>query len=171
MYGGFWRTLVDSKNPAVFTVVAEDSAAVAGLAVAAIGVFLSHRLNNPYIDGMASIVIGLMLAGVAVFLVIESKGLLIGESIERDAIDRIYKLAGADSGVSRVRRPLTMHFGPNEALLAMEVEFSPNLSTAEIIATIDRLQNRIRKERPEIKHIYIEAASLKNYNSGSGTDL
>jgi len=160
MKGSFWRSLLDSKDPAVFTVVAEDSAALAGLIVAALGVFLSHQLNNPYLDGAASIIIGLILSGVAVFLVIESQGLLIGESIDRSAIDRIRKLSGADPGVVRVRRPLTMHFGPSEVLLTMDVEFNPNLSTAEIIATVDRLQRKIQEEHPEIKHIYIEAASL-----------
>lgn len=159
--GSFWRSLHRSKNPAVFTVVGEDSAALAGLIVAALGVFLGHQLNNPYMDGIASIIIGLILSAVAVFLATESKGLLIGESMDPEVIDSIRKLASADPVVTDVRRPLTMHLGPQEVLLTMEVEFGPKVPASAIVSAIGRLQKKISKEHPEIKHIYIEAASIQ----------
>ena len=160
MKGSFWRSLRESKNPAVFTVVAEDFAALAGLVVAALGVYLGHRFNNHYMDGMASVGIGLILSAVAIYLATESKGLLIGESVDPSVIKSVDRIAAADPAVAGVRRPLTMHFGPREALLAMEIEFQPHLAAPEIVATIDRLQRKIQAEHPEIKHIYIEAAKI-----------
>jgi cation diffusion facilitator family transporter len=160
---GLWRALRASKNPAVYTVLAEDSAAMMGIAVAFLGVFFGHRLRNPYVDGAASIVIGLILATVACFLAFESRDLLIGESADPDAVQRIRQLAEADPDVVRVARPLTMHFGPDQVLLNLDIEFRPNLSAAEVTAAVDRLEASIRKERPNIRRIFIEAESLKGH--------
>jgi cation diffusion facilitator family transporter len=162
---GFWQALRASKNPAVFVVLAEDSAALVGIVVAFLGVLLGHRLHNPYLDGTASIIIGLILTAVAGFLAYESRDLLVGESADAEVVQSIRKLAEADPAVVGVARPLTMHFGPDQVLLNLDIEFRPNLSASEVTEAVDRLETTIRKEQPSIKRIFIEAESLK----GSGS--
>jgi divalent metal cation (Fe/Co/Zn/Cd) transporter len=155
-----WRALRASKNPAAFVVLAEDTAALVGIAVAFLGVLLGHRLRNPYLDGAASIVIGLILTTVATFLVYESRDLLVGESADEDVVQSIRKLAEADPAVVGVSRPLTMHFGPERVQLNLDIEFRPDLSASEVTAAVDRLEASIRRERPNVKRIFIEAESL-----------
>ncbi len=159
--GNFWRTLRASKDPSVYTVIAEDSAALAGLLVAFLGVFLSHRLNNHYLDGGASILIGLILAAVALFLAFESRGLLVGESADQDLVRSVREVAAADAAVQRVHDPLTMHFGPREILLNLDVEFRAELSSEELAAAVDRLEAAIHGRHPEIRRIFIEAEALR----------
>jgi cation diffusion facilitator family transporter len=155
------RTLLDavqsSKDPSVFTVLFEDSAALAGLVVAFLGVYLGHRLDNPYFDGAASIVIGLILAAVALVLAYESRGLLIGESAAPVVVESIAKIAGEDQAVAAARTPLTMHLAPREVLLNLEVEFRRGVSAEEQLAAIDRIEQSIRNKHPEITRIFIEA--------------
>ena len=98
-YQSFWKTLRGSKDPGVYTVVCEDSAALSGLLVAFFGVYLGHTLHNPIFDGAASIVIGVILAGTAVFLAYEGRGLLLGESVDIDVIKGIQKVAESDPAV------------------------------------------------------------------------
>jgi cation diffusion facilitator family transporter len=162
---GIWDAVRASKNPAVFVVLAEDSAALLGIVVAFLGVLLGHTLSNPYLDGAASIIIGLILATVAGFLSYESRDLLVGESADADVLQAIRRLAEADPAVVGVSRPLTMHFGPEQVLLNLDIEFRPDLSASEITAAVDRLEAGIRKERPSIKRIFIEAESLKGGTS------
>jgi len=162
---GIWDAVRASKNPAVFVVLAEDSAALLGIVVAFLGVLLGHTLSNPYLDGAASIIIGLILATVAAFLSYESRDLLVGESADADVLQAIRRLAEADPAVVGVSRPLTMHFGPEQVLLNLDIEFRPDLSASEITAAVDRLEAGIRKERPSIKRIFIEAESLKGGTS------
>jgi divalent metal cation (Fe/Co/Zn/Cd) transporter len=158
---GLWQALRASKNPAVFIVLAEDSAALAGIVVAFLGVLLARRLHNPYLDGAAPIIIGLILTAVAGFLAYESRDLLVGESADAEVVQSIRKLAEADPAVVGVARPLTMHFGPDQVLLNLDIEFRPNLSASEVTAAVDRLEANVRRERPSIKRIFIEAESLK----------
>jgi cation diffusion facilitator family transporter len=166
---GLWQALRASKNPAVFVVLAEDSAALAGILVAFLGVLLGHRLQNPYLDGTASIIIGLILATVAGFLAYESRDLLLGESADADVVQSIRKVAGADPAVLGVSHPLTMHFEPEQVLLNLDIEFRPDLSASEITAAVDRLEAGIRRERPSIKRIFIEAESLRGQAPESGS--
>jgi cation diffusion facilitator family transporter len=155
-----WRAIRTSKDPTIFTVLLEDSAAMLGLVAAFVGIYLSHRLNNPYFDGLASITIGIILAVVAVLLAYESKGLLIGEGADPQTLERIRTIAEADPGVERVRRPLTMYFGPRTVLLTLDVQFHKKLSETELVAAVDRLETAIRSQYPDIKQIFIEAESI-----------
>lgn len=156
-----WQALHTSKDPAIFVVVFEDSSALAGLALAFLGVYLSHRFGEPRIDGGASILIGLLLASVAIVLAYESKGLLLGESADPRMVMRIRQLVTNDEDVLQARQPLTMHFGPDEVLLNLDVQFRKGLSSNELAAVIDRLEDKIRKMYPEVKRIFMEADSLK----------
>lgn len=149
-----------SKNPAIFVVVVEDTAAMLGIIVALLGVYLGHAFNNPLFDGIASVIIGVILAVVAVFLVYESKGLLLGESVSPAVLAGITQTVDADRGVAAAEAPLTMHFGPEEVLMAINVHFKPELTAEEIEATIDRIEKAVRQQHPEIKRIFIEAESI-----------
>jgi cation diffusion facilitator family transporter len=166
-----WRTMRTSKDPTVYTVVAEDSAALAGVLVAFLGVLLGHRLHDPYLDGTASIVIGLILATVAGYLAVESRDLLVGESAGTDVVEDIRALAEADPAVVQASRPLTMHFGPDRVLLNLDIEFRPELTADEVAAAVDRLEARIREAHPSIRRIFIEAEALTRRSAGRGLGL
>lgn len=156
-----WHALRSSKDPAVFTILAEDFAALVGIIVAFLGIYFGHLYGNPYLDGVASVAIGVILALVAVFLVYESRGLIIGESADLEIVRSIRALAQADSGVQRVERPLTMHLGATKVLLNMRVVFKPELTAVDLPAALDRLESVIRAQHPQIAHIFIDADSLK----------
>ncbi|MBC1241307.1 cation diffusion facilitator family transporter [Nostoc sp. 2RC] len=156
----FWQAIKNSKDPTVFTVLFEDSAAIAGLLVAFLGILLGHLLNNVYFDGIASIIIGIILAVVAVLLARESKGLLVGESADPQTIANIRSLCKTQSGVKEVIRLLTMQLAPQEVLLNLEIQFTKNLTGEEIASTVENLEAKIRHKHPEIKLIFIEAKSL-----------
>lgn len=156
----FWQAIKSSKDPTVFTVLFEDTAAILGLLVAFLGIFLGHIFNNPYFDGIASIIIGVILAIVAVLLARESKGLLVGESANPRTIANIRSLAKTEPGVQDVMRVLTMQLSPQEVLLNLEIQFCKHLSGEAIALTVERLEEKIRQQHPEIKQIFIEAKSL-----------
>jgi cation diffusion facilitator family transporter len=158
--GGIIRTIRTSKDPNSFTVLFEDTAAMAGLIVAFLGIFLGHLLGNPYLDGVASIVIGVILALVACFLAYETKGLLIGEGVDPDTLQSIRAIAGADEAVVQVKKSLTLHFGPSEVLLTLDVGFKENLSAEAVTQSINRIERTIRERHPAIKYIFIEAKAL-----------
>lgn len=163
-----WGAIHTSKDPTLFTVLFEDSAAVLGLAVALAGIYLGHRLDNPYFDGAASLVIGAILAAVAVVLAIETKGLLIGEGADPAVRKAVRALAAADADVAEALPPLTMHFGPHEILLALNLRFRAELSANEVAAAVDRLEARIRVEHPDIRRIFVEAKALTGGQAGNG---
>lgn len=156
----FWQAIKSSKDPTVITILFEDTAAILGLFVALIGIFLGHLFNNVYFDGIASIIIGIILAIVAVVLARESKGLLVGESAELQTIANIRSLSKTEPGVKEVIRVLTMQLAPKEVLLNLELQFSHNLTGEEIALTVESLEANIRQKHPEIKQIFIEAKSL-----------
>jgi cation diffusion facilitator family transporter len=157
---GILRTIRTSKDPTTFTVLFEDTAAMLGLIVALLGIFLGHQLNNPYLDGVASIIIGAILAVVAGFLAYESKGLLIGEGVDPAVLASIRSIARADPAVAKVRKSLTMHFSPSDVLLTLDIGFKKSLTAEKIAEAVVRLEKAIQAQHPEIKHIFIEAKSL-----------
>lgn len=158
---GYWTTFRRSKDPTFFTLLLEDLAELSGLGLATLGIFLSQRLHRPYLDGAASVAVGLVLATVAVLLARESKGLLIGEGASEEELTAIADAAREDPAVVAVRRPLTMYFGPQNVLVAMDVEFRPELTGVEIARAVDRLEERIRAEDPDVSNIYLETESLR----------
>ena len=163
---GLWKAVRASKDPAVFVVLVEDSAALAGLVIALVGIWLGHHYQNPTFDGAASVAIGVVLAVVAVFLALESRALLIGESTDPETVRAIQRLAEADPDVVRSGRPLTMHLGPNEVLLNLNLRFRPDMRAGEIPAVVDRLEQAIRAAHPEMTQIFIEAKALRGSASG-----
>jgi cation diffusion facilitator family transporter len=156
-----WQALRFSKDPSIYTILVEDSAALAGIVVAFLGIFLGSHLDNPYLDGVASVLIGFILSSVAVLLAHKSKGLIIGESAGKTIRHRICEITEAEPGVQKVRRLLTMHFGPDQVLVAMDIEFDPDLSIRGLVALIDRLEAKIEEELPQAGPLFIEAESLR----------
>lgn len=156
----FWTAIRASKDPTIFTILFEDSAALVGLFVAFLGVFWGHFLNNVYLDGVASIAIGVILAGVAILLAYESKGLLIGEGANAETVADIRSLTQADPAVRKVLKVLTLHFGPEEILLNLDIQFTKKLSTEQLAVVVERLEKQITSKHPEIKNIFVEAKSI-----------
>ncbi len=156
----FWRALRTSKDPTTFTVVAEDGAALAGLAFAATGIYASHRLEMPVLDGVASIAIGVLLAGVAILLIRESRGLLIGEGVRPETAVAIRELALRHPTVRGAGRPLSMYMGPDQVLLTLDVQFKPDARADDIAGAVAQIEHEIRAQYPKITRIYIEARCL-----------
>jgi cation diffusion facilitator family transporter len=154
---GFWAHMRGSKDPSQFAVVLEDGADLAGIAFAFTGVFLGHQLGMPRLDGVASICIGLVLAFVAVVLMRQTKALLLGESANAEVLSRIHGIINADAHVLAADPLLTMHLGPHDILLTTSVQLSDALSEPEVAHTIMRLEDRIRDEVPDVKHVCIDA--------------
>lgn len=158
---GLFESVHRSKDPTVYTVLAEDSAALVGLVLAAIGLWLTHRFQDPVFDGLASIGIGLVLAAVAIFLTYESRALLIGESAAPEIVASIRSIAEADPDVVRAARPLTMHLGPASVLVNLDLEFRHELSAEGVFAAVQRVEDAIRAAHPEASQVFIEAKALR----------
>ena len=157
---GFVTMLRTSRDPAVFASVMENLAALLGLLIALAGVFLGHLLHNPYFDGGASIAIGLLLMLVAVFLVGRTKGLLVGTGVDAHTLANLERIARDQPQVREIRSPLTMYLGPNDVIMALDVDFADNLTSGEVAVAVERLQDAIRAEHPEVQRIFIEAKNL-----------
>jgi cation diffusion facilitator family transporter len=156
----FWAALHASKDPATYTVIAEDSAAIVGLALAALGVWASHYFNLPVLDAIASMLIGVLLAVVAVLLILESRSLLVGEGVQPSTAKAIRELALADKRVKFAGKPLSMYIGPDEVLLTFDAQFDPALRAEEIAQAVRSLERQIRERFPIIRRIYIETSTL-----------
>lgn len=155
-----WRFIRDSKDPSLYTVVLEDSAAMLGLIFAFLGVFFGHMLHNPYLDGIASIAIGLLLMGVAFILASETKGLLLGEGMDAAQLASVRGIVEGDEGVERAGDILTMYMGPHSLLVNLEVVFKDALSAEQIHDAIHRIERAIVAVHPEVTRVYIEVQSL-----------
>ncbi len=168
---GIIEAIHTSKDPSTFIVTFEDTGALLGLLIAFLGVFLGHSLNNPYLDGIASILIGVMLSTMSAFLAYETKGLLIGEGYPRETLRALRALIATDQGVEHVNRVLTMFLGPNEVMLTIELRFRRELSFAEVRNAIARVKNLVREKHPEIKRIYFAAESLSEQHREMEEDV
>ena len=153
----FWRAIRNSKDPASYTVLAEDGAALAGLAIAGAGVYFSHTLDMPALDGVASILIGLLLAGVAVLLVRESRGLLIGEGLRPETADRIRALALAHPRVSQAGQVLSMYLGPDEVLVTVDLSFEAGTLASDAARTVTAIEAEVRSQFPMIRRLFLAA--------------
>lgn len=157
---GVFQAIHETKDPTSFTVLLEDSAALLGLVFAFLGIFLGTQFGLPYLDGLASVIIGLLLCGVAILMVYESKGLLIGESLEPEALESIRKLVEADPGVESVGHLHSMYLGADEVLLTIELRFCPIISALEVRKAAGRIRDGIRSQHPDVKRIFFGAEAL-----------
>ena len=153
---GYFEAVRHSKDPSLFVVIFEDSAAMLGLAVAFVGILLGHLTGWPYFDGIASVLIGMILAATAIWLVIETKSLLIGESATPEVVRGIRQIARARQEIRHVNEILTMHMGPDYVLVNISVEFDPDVSAADIEIAVAQLDARMKQAYPRVKRIFIE---------------
>jgi divalent metal cation (Fe/Co/Zn/Cd) transporter len=155
-----WSYIVLAAS-ALFSVVLEDTADLIGLSVAALGVFLSHALGDARIDGIASIAIGLVLGAVATVLLIETHGLLIGESAAPELIEAVRAAAAGDSDVAHVEEMLTVQLGPSDVVVALRVVLRADLQAHEVTAATSRIEDRIRHEHGDVKRVFVELSAAE----------
>ena len=148
-----------SKDPTVFTVLFEDTAAMLGLMVAFVGIALADYLNMPVLDGVASIAIGVILAATAALLAFETKGLLIGEAADPKVVDAVRRIARAEKSVVGVNEILTMHLGPRDILLNVSLDFADHNSAEDVETTVTNMERQVKMQFPEVTRIFIEAQS------------
>ena len=157
---GVLQTIHETKDPSSFTVLLEDSAALLGLVFAFLGIFLGTQLGLPQLDGVASVLIGLLLCGVAVLMVYESKGLLIGEGLDHESLKSIRELVEGDEAVEWVGHLHTMYLGAHEVLLTIELRFRNHISALEVRQGVRRLQKNIQSQHPDVRRIFFSSESL-----------
>ena len=152
----FWKAVIATKDPSTIIVLLGDFGDLIGLFIAFVGVFLGRLLHNPYYDGVASMLIGLVLIGISGFLVRESKSLLMGEPTSRRTLRKVISLAEADSAVIKVKKHFSTYMAPEEILLQLNTVFKDDLTTHQITDAIERITKLIQKEFPRMKQIFIE---------------
>lgn len=152
----WWQAIVNSKDPSTFLVLFEDAAAVLGLLIVLICLWLSHHLNKPFIDGVASLLVGLLLVFVSLILARESRSLLMGEGIGRKTKVRIKAIVEDDDSVLSLMHLLSSYQSPEEVLLMLIVAFKPDQNTAQINDAIDRIRDTIKAEYRLVKFVIIQ---------------
>lgn len=157
------RALKDAKDPSIMTVLLEDTAAMLGLMVAFFGIFAGQVLGMPVLDGVASLVIGVILAVAAIVLGLETKSLLIGEAASPETLHSLETLIDGVPGVSAVNEILTMHLGPEAVLLNVSLDFEDKLTAGEVEETVTSLEKRIRSVHPEVSRVFIEIQSAAGH--------
>ncbi|OUR83103.1 cation transporter [Cycloclasticus sp. 46_120_T64] len=158
---GYIEAVKRGKDPSIFVVLFEDSAAMLGLLVAFGGIALSHYSGNPVYDGIASVIIGLILGGTAVWLAYETKSLLIGESANPELIKEVRGIVSQYQAVDSIHELLTMHMGPEFILVTMNVDFKDQLSAGELEQTIAAMDQQIKQRCPTVKRVFIEAEAWR----------
>ncbi len=158
---GYVDAIKREKDPSMFIVLFEDSAAMLGLVIAFLGVFMYQMTGNPIYDGGASILIGCILGGTAAWLAYETKGLLIGESAKPEIVEAIKKHAKKHSIVENVNEVLTMHMGPDYILVNLSLDFVNSCLAEDVEKTISDIDKKVKKQFPEVKRIFIEAEARK----------
>jgi cation diffusion facilitator family transporter len=167
---GWWRTIKDSKDPAGFIVLFEDSAALFGLAVAAIGVWASQHFGKPELDGVASIVIGSVLAVVALLLAREAKGLIIGEAADPALIDRMRAALGKRREIVSVNHIRTVHTAPASIFVAISADFADDLAMGDAERLIEEMETELKAILPSVSSVYIRPEKRADavLDSGAG---
>ena len=152
-----------SKDPALFTVLFEDIAAMSGLAIAFIGLLVAQYFNLPWMDGVASIGIGLLLAIVAIMLCYETKALIIGEAASEEVIDGVHAITSQNPTVMVINELRTMHMGPHDILLALSLDVDNELPAGDIEDAIYDIELAIKAKYPDITRVFIEVQSAADH--------
>jgi cation diffusion facilitator family transporter len=158
----WWHAVRTSKDPAGFIVLFEDSAALAGLAIAAVGVWASHFWNDPRIDGYASVAIGVILALVAALLAREAKGLLIGERADPAVVEQVRAAVAAHPSVTAVNHVRTIHTAPERIFVAISADFEDGITMGQGETLIEDLETQLKQAIPQLSSIYIRPEKREN---------
>ncbi|MGZ3647976.1 MAG: cation diffusion facilitator family transporter, partial [Syntrophales bacterium] len=151
---GYIQAVHRGKDPSIFVVLLEDSAAIIGLVVAFMGILLSHISGKPAYDAAAAVIIGLILAGTAILLASESKSLLIGESANKEVVQGIREIACSSKDIKRVNEVLTMHMGPDFILVNISVDFVDPILATDVEVTVAGLDKAIKRAYPNVQRIF-----------------
>ncbi len=157
---GYFEAVRRSKDPTVFTVLFEDTAAMLGIIVAFGGIWLGQVTGAAWLDGAASVVIGVILAVTAALLAYECKGLLVGESAAKPVVESLRALARNHSNDATVNELLTMQLGPEDVLVTMSLDFASGLSADDVERLVSELESKIKVAHPEVTRVFIEAQSF-----------
>lgn len=152
------------KDPSLFVVVFEDSAALLGLVVAALGLALYQLTGNPIFDALASICIGLILAGTAAWLAYEAKGLLIGEAASPAIVAAINRIVDRDDRVLTVNEVATLHMGPSHVIATLSLDFVDGIDSSRVEAAVTELNRAIKAVDPSIRRVFIEAEQADDHS-------
>ncbi|RTM05753.1 MAG: cation transporter [Hyphomicrobiales bacterium] len=153
---GWFEAVRRSKDPSVYTVLFEDSAALLGLVVAFVGILSAELLEMPALDGVGSVGIAIILGATAIFLARESKGLLLGEPASPEVQEKVLAIAEQDPAVQRANGILSVHIGPEEIVAGLSIEFEDHLTAPEIEACVERLEARLKTEMPQISRLFVK---------------
>jgi cation diffusion facilitator family transporter len=160
----FFAAVQQSKDPTVFTVLFEDSAALLGLVAATAGIAATESLGLEWADGVASIIIGAILAGAAILLAYETKGLLIGEAASRSVVRGIRDIVAKTPSILSINELRTLHLAPHEILLALSVDFADGLSSEAVEEAVSTLEIKIKQRYPEVTRVFIEVQSKRRHD-------
>ena len=152
---GWWEAVRRSKDPPAFIVLLENGAAMAGLLVAAIGLALSQLTGDPFFDGAASVVIGVILGLTALLLAVESKALLIGESADPVLVSGLRSLTLTYREVTGVGEILTLHSAPDQITAMMSVDFDDTITAGRVEAIVDQIESEAANRWPAVKRLFI----------------
>ena len=158
-----FQAVRQSKDPSLFTVLFEDIAAMSGLAIAFIGLLIAEHFNLPWMDGAASIGIGILLAIVAILLCYETKALIIGEAASEEIISGVHTVASSNAAVMSINELRTMHMGPNDILLALSLDVDNELPGKAVEDAINDIERAIKDTFPDITRIFIEVQSAADH--------
>jgi cation diffusion facilitator family transporter len=162
---GWFQAVRQSKDPPAFIVLLENGAAMAGILVAAAGVAMAQVTGNPFWDGAASVIIGLILGVTALVLAIESKALLIGEAADPALVESIRAAADMEEGIVGVGHILTVHSSPDQITVVMSADFEDSITAGEVERIIARIEAKVEAHWPAVKRLYIrpqqDAVQLK----------
>jgi cation diffusion facilitator family transporter len=163
-YSDVFEAIRNSKDPPSFMVLFEDSAALIGLVIALLGTFFSLRMDVPVLDGIASILIGVVLATTAILLARETKGLLIGEAADPLIVDAIMLIAKDMEGVAHANGIITVHLAPQHIVVALSLEFADELKAPDIELKVVELERRLRDHHPSVIAVFVKPQSYINYS-------
>ena len=152
----WWQAIKQSKDPSLFVVLFEDGAAVVGLSVVMTCVFLAHQFDNVYLDGVGSLIVGLILVFTSLALARESRGLLMGEGIKKKTQQRIIAIIENDPSAAKAKSIFSIYMGPEEVLLILSIQFKTTLITRDLDEAIKRIRDTIQKEFVVIHHVIIQ---------------
>jgi cation diffusion facilitator family transporter len=158
---GIVEAIHNTKDPTTFAVFLEDTAALIGIAIALGGIFLGRLFGLPQLDGIASVLIGTLLCAVAVLMVYESKGLLVGEGVDRITLRNIRKIVEMDSAVERVQHLHTLYLGAHDVLLTVELRFRDSISAVEVREAVRRIRKEIQDQHPDVRRVFFGAESIE----------
>ncbi len=153
---GWWDAIIKSKDPSSFLVVFEDGAAVVGLIIVMILMGISHTLQIPELDGLASVLVGCLLVFVSLILARESRSLLMGEGLAPETRQQIAQLAENDPMVRKVKNILSTYQSPEEVVLMLILDFEDHLETDEITGAIERIRESIKNEFQLVRFVIIQ---------------